>query len=140
MELQVSERPMSIVKMHNKKAGVTYVYESTSYWDKEKQQPRNKRKLIGKIDPETGEIVPTGKPGRKSASVAEPAEAANPFVSQRKIDCSNDRYENLLASLSEKDGEIAELKKKVKILEMRCSNYESWMNRIRFILDEQKEG
>lgn len=67
---------MSIVKMHNKKAGVTYVYESTSYWDKEKQQPRNKRKLIGKIDPETGEIVPTGKPGRKSASAAKPAEAA----------------------------------------------------------------
>ena len=131
---------MSIVKMHNKKAGVTYVYESTSYWDKEKQQPRNKRKLIGKIDPETGEIVPTGKPGRKSASAAEPAEAANPFVSQTRIDCSNDRYENLLASLSEKDGEIAELKKKVKTLEMRCSNYESWMNRIRFILDEQKEG
>ena len=140
MELQVSERPMSIVKMHNKKAGVTYVYESTSYWDKEKQQPRNKRKLIGKIDPETGEIVPTGKPGRKSASAAEPAEAANPFVSQTRIDCSNDRYENLLASLSEKDGEITELKKKVKTLEMRCSNYESWMNRIRFILDEQKEG
>lgn len=131
---------MSIVKMHNKKAGVTYVYESTSYWDKEKQQPRNKRKLIGKIDPETGEIVPTGKPGRKSASAAEPAEAANPFVSQTRIDCSDDRYENLLASLSEKDGEIAELKKKVKTLEMRCSNYESWMNRIRFILDEQKDG
>ena len=131
---------MSIVKMHNKKAGVTYVYESTSYWDKEKQQPRNKRKLIGKIDPETGEIVPTGKPGRKSASAAEPAEAAPLIVSQTRIDCSNDRYENLLASLSEKDGEIAELKKKVKTLEMRCSNYESWMNRIRFILDEQKDG
>ena len=140
MELQVSERPMSIVKMHNKKAGVTYVYESTSYWDKEKQQPRNKRKLIGKIDPETGEIVPTGKPGRKSASAAKPAEAAPPIVSQTRIDCSDDRYDSLLASLSEKDGEIAELKKKVKTLEMRCSNYESWMNRIRFILDEQKDG
>ena len=69
-----------------------------------------------------------------------PVEAAPPIVSQTKIDCSDDRYENLLASLSEKDGEIAELKKKVKTLEMRCSNYESWMNRIRFILDEQKDG
>lgn len=117
---------MSIVKMHNKKAGVTYVYESTSYWDKEKQQPRNKRKLIGKIDPETGEIVPTGKPGRKSASAAKPAEAAPPIVSQTKIDRSDERYENLLAILSEKDGEIAELKKKIKTLEMRCSNYESY--------------
>ncbi len=50
---------MSLVKLTNKKTGITYVYESESYWDKEKKQPRNKRKLIGKIDPQTGEIVPT---------------------------------------------------------------------------------
>jgi len=48
---------MSIVKVRNKKNGVTYVYESTSYWDKEKQQPRNRRVCIGKIDPESGEIL-----------------------------------------------------------------------------------
>lgn len=40
---------MSQVKVTNKKSGITYVYESESYWDKEKKQPRNKRKLIGKI-------------------------------------------------------------------------------------------
>jgi hypothetical protein len=50
---------MSLVKAKNKKSGITYVYESESYWDKEKKQPRNKRKLIGKIDDQTGEIVPT---------------------------------------------------------------------------------
>ena len=48
----------SIIKKLNKKTGVTYVYESESYWDKEKKQPRSRRKLIGKIDEETGEIVP----------------------------------------------------------------------------------
>ena len=40
------------------KNGITYVYESTSYWDSEKKQPRSKRKLIGHIDPDTGELVP----------------------------------------------------------------------------------
>jgi len=40
------------------KNGITYVYESTSYWDSEKKQPRSKRKLIGHIDLETGELVP----------------------------------------------------------------------------------
>ncbi|MBQ9155998.1 MAG: hypothetical protein IJ137_04390 [Eubacterium sp.] len=55
---------MSIVKSTNKKTGITYVYESESYWDKEKKQPRNRRKLIGKLD-EAGNIVPTGKKGRK---------------------------------------------------------------------------
>ena len=55
----------SIIKKLNKKTGVTYVYESESYWDKEKKQPRSRRKLIGKIDEETGEIVPTGGRGRR---------------------------------------------------------------------------
>lgn len=29
---------MSIVKQTNKKTGITYVYESHSYWDPEKKQ------------------------------------------------------------------------------------------------------
>ena len=38
---------MAIVKQYDKRSGKTYVYESTSYWDKEKQQPRSKsRKAI----------------------------------------------------------------------------------------------
>ena len=36
--------------------------------DSEKKQSRSKRRLIGKIDKETGEIVPTGKRGRKKSS------------------------------------------------------------------------
>ena len=36
-----------------------YVYEATSYYDKEKRQARQKRKIIGKRDPETNEIIPT---------------------------------------------------------------------------------
>lgn len=56
---------MSIVKNKDKRTGITYVYESESYWDKEKQQPRARRKLIGKIDEQTGEIVPTDGRGRK---------------------------------------------------------------------------
>jgi hypothetical protein len=55
---------MAIVKSKNKKTGITYVYESESYWDPEKKQPRNHRKLIGKID-DDGNIIPTGSRGRK---------------------------------------------------------------------------
>ena len=57
---------MAIIKKYNKENGTTYVYDSVSYWDKEKQQPRSKRKLIGKLDPVTGEIIPTGGRGRKA--------------------------------------------------------------------------
>jgi len=53
---------MSISKSYNKQNGVTYVYEVLeNHWDKEKKRPQSKRKLIGKIDPDTGEIVPTSR-------------------------------------------------------------------------------
>lgn len=50
---------MGIIYYTNKKTGITYAYENKAYWDKTKKQSRSKRKLIGKVDPVTGEIVPT---------------------------------------------------------------------------------
>lgn len=41
--------------------GTTYVYENISYWDKEAKKTRHRRKCIGKIDPDTKQIVSTGK-------------------------------------------------------------------------------
>jgi len=51
----------AIVYQTNKKTGVTYAYESISYWDKDKQQSRARRTCIGRVDPETKKIVPTRK-------------------------------------------------------------------------------
>jgi len=54
----------NIVYQQNKKSGVIYAYDNRPYWDPEKKQSRAKRKLLGKIDPLTGNIVPTR--GRKA--------------------------------------------------------------------------
>ena len=51
----------AIVYQNNKKTGITYAYESISYWDKDKQQSRARRKCIGRVDPETQELIPTRK-------------------------------------------------------------------------------
>ena len=87
---------MSISKSYNKQNGVTYVYEVIeNYLDKEKKQSRSKRKLIGKIDPVTGEIVPTSSRGRP-----------------KKSDDSADYkvlYEKTQKELAAKDKRIAEL-------------------------------
>lgn len=128
------ETMASIVKMHNKKSGVTYVYESESYWDKEKQQPRNRRKLIGKLDPETGKVVPTEKKGRRSASaetVAEPVPAPN--TEAGSVDAGQS------ALLKQKDDEIAALRKRVKMLESQCSCMEDIVRRIRSLTDAYSE-
>ena len=67
---------MAIINQLDKRSGITYVYESISYWDKEKQQPRAKRSLIGKRDPISGEIISTdgrGKRRNESFEVVPPA-------------------------------------------------------------------
>lgn len=68
---------MAIIKQYHKDTDTTYVYESTSYWDAEKQQSRSKRKLLGKLDPVTGDIIPTGSRGRKKKDMPETAEKEN---------------------------------------------------------------
>lgn len=49
----------NLAYQHNKKTGAVYVYSVQSYWDKEKKSPRNKQIYIGKLDPDTGEIIPS---------------------------------------------------------------------------------
>ena len=62
---------MGIVYQKNKQTGITYAYQNESYWDKKKQQSRAKRTLIGKLDPETGEIVPTRAYRKKDTETAD---------------------------------------------------------------------
>lgn len=62
---------MGIIKQFDKRTEITYVYESKAYWDKEKHQSRAKRTLIGKIDPETGEMIPTDGRHRKTEEPSE---------------------------------------------------------------------
>ena len=56
---------MGIINQHDKRTNITYVYQSTSYWDKTKKQPRAKRTLIGKRDPTTNQIIPTDQRNKK---------------------------------------------------------------------------
>lgn len=124
---------MPIVKMLNKKTGITYVYESESFWDKEKQQPRNRRKLIGKIDPDTGQIVPTGKSGRKASD--DEHDLLGQVVEKKTED--SPVQPNLISVLDERNEEISALKKKVRELESKCEHYEILIDRIRGILDNE---
>lgn len=63
---------MAIVYQKDKRSGLTYAYESIYHWDKEKKQSRCKRTLIGRVDKETGKIVPTDGRGRKNRTAALP--------------------------------------------------------------------
>ena len=72
---------MAIIKQFDKRSGITYVYDSKSYYDKEKKCSKAKRTLIGKLDPETGEIIPTD--GRNKGAKSKP-DSSSPVVNRDK--------------------------------------------------------
>jgi transposase len=63
---------MAAVFQTDKRSGITYAYEATYWWDKEKRQSRSTRKLIGRVD-DKGNIVPTdGRRRRDNLTAKEP--------------------------------------------------------------------
>lgn len=98
------------------KNGTTYVYDNVSYWRKDIKQPRSKRKLIGKLDPDTGEIIPTSGRGRKrkvqpdSTTVAVTTASSAPKASGSGSQNSDDlryQYEECRRQLLETQAELA---------------------------------
>ena len=74
---------MSSLIYCNNPNGITYVYENVSYWDKETKTTKHKRKSIGHVDPQSGEIVPNRKKGdaaKKRAALQESAELPHCYV------------------------------------------------------------
>lgn len=111
---------MSLVKLKDKRTGTTYVYESESYWDKEKKQPRSRRKLIGKLDEETGEIIPTGKSGRKKSSKKEAEENGSPKPVTEHIKTIAEKEEQIQALKAENQALLDQKQDILKMLEALC--------------------
>lgn len=94
---------MAIVKYKNQ-SGVTYAYESISEWDPVKKQSRPKRKYLGRVDPETGEIISTaGKRGRPKKKGS---------IQDTKATDYKTLFENTSAALEKSQADLKQLKKK----------------------------
>ena len=106
---------MAIVKYANQ-SGVVYAYESVSEWNPEKKQSRSKRKCIGRVDPDTGEIVPTsGKRGRPAvkkagAPTGDPGNTAT--VDRLKADFEEEKKKNLV--LAQENKKLKDILSKIK--------------------------
>ena len=122
---------MAIVKVHNKARNITYVYESVSYWDKELKQPRSHRKLIGRIDPVTGDVVPTGKRGKSDASAVTTPHSDTDY----KV-----LYEQALAAIAQKDTIIAGLRSQLAAAENDNRNFRRSMKKACDILIDTASG
>lgn len=107
---------MSITKSRDNRTGTVYVYESEAYWDKELKAPRNHKKLIGKLDEATGEIIPTGRRGRppKVKEGAAPADGAGQADYQKLYESCAENLRQKQQQILELNAEIAGLKKELK--------------------------
>ena len=125
---------MAIVKIHNKARGVTYVYESHSYWDKELKQPRSNRKLIGKVDPETGETVPTGKRGRRKGSTDQEHGKASHSVTSFTATLDQSTL------ITKKDAQIRDLKKQLADANKEIARYKRLVSKAALLLSGSEGG
>ena len=59
--------------IHKAANGTKYVYESISYWDKQKKAPRTKQVYLGKLDPDTNELIPKRVAPEKALDLCQPS-------------------------------------------------------------------
>ena len=119
---------MAIIKQYHKASDTTYVYESSSYWVPELGQSRSKRTLLGKLDPETGEIVPTGKRGRKKKqpSAEETASFKDQLSAVSESYMEQIRQQKL--TIQQQDIQIRDLSKRIIQLESTLSKVKAILN------------
>lgn len=89
---------MAIIKQFDKRSGITYVYDSKSHYDKEKKCSRAKRTLIGKIDPSTGEMIPTD--GRNKGAKSKPDSVSQEINKDKRIQELEDENRQLKLQIS----------------------------------------
>jgi hypothetical protein len=98
---------MAIIKQFDKRSGITYVYDSKSYYDKEKKCSRAKRTLIGKIDPDTGEMIPTD--GRNKGAKSKSKTPSPDIDKDKRIQELEDENRQLKLQISALKKELARL-------------------------------
>lgn len=110
----------TIVYQTNPANGVKYAYESISYWDKDKKAPRSKRKYLGRVDPETGEII-KGTRTRKGKA-APGTESSEEDILLRE-------------ELKKKDEQIASLRKELEEITARYDKTARILKEIRTLTE-----
>lgn len=108
---------MAIVKQRDSRSGITYVYESISWYDKETKNARSKRHLIGRWDEEKGIVIPTDGRCKRNKQI-KPKEVL--IKEQNAI--KNDEYELLYKQAVSK---IHALEDEIKILKQKISKLEN---------------
>lgn len=103
---------MACIVYHTDSGGRVYAYSSESYWDKEKHQPRSKRTYLGRVNPETGEII-KGRAGGKNYKPPK----SKPDGARNSGSEPNPEMQRLLQMVQSRDETISRLTQENKALQ-----------------------
>lgn len=101
---------MGIIYQTDKRSGITYAYENQSFWDPQLKRSKSKRKLIGRVDPETKELIPTDGRCKKRSPSYTPEK--DEYVMPKTMKELKSEVKRLLDENSKLKSEIKKLKKK----------------------------
>ena len=124
---------MAVVKYKGKN-NIYYAYESTAKWDPVLKQSRPIRKYLGRVDPNTGDIIETK--GKRSGRSASQNRGCSVGSAAELIDASPEGLISLQEEVVKLKTEVADLKdelgrasKKNQILQSVINNIEYQISR-----------
>lgn len=109
----------TIVYRENPSNGVRYAYSCTSVWDKEKKAPRTKRTYLGRVDPDSGEIIPPSSRKKSFTAASKEAEvaaqdSADMEDSSRRLAEKDKQIKSLQDELRESQAMVLQLRRKLE--------------------------
>ncbi len=128
-----------IVKSRNPKNGVVYVYECTSFWDADRHMSRSHRRCIGRVDPATGEVVPTGKSGRRRKDADATPVSVEPAAATTPSREAEERIARMEAEAKKLNDEIGQLKYQLKRLTTSFGQLEAALGKTGEIVAEIRD-
>ena len=109
-----------IVYITNKKTNTKYAYRSESYRDPITKQPKSRRTYLGRVDPETNEIVPKAEKGKRNRNPLE--KETTPVSGKESIQSKGINLNELRRQVELLQSQNNELKRKLERIDSSISN------------------
>jgi len=117
---------MSVTKSYNKNNNTYYAYDTQYEWDEVQQKRVQIKRCIGKFDAVPGDIIPTGKRGKKSTAPTYPKAEASKKQSgsdyRNEVDSLAVKLRDVSDSYESRGRELAEISAEMNNLLLREQN------------------
>lgn len=116
-----------VIYITNKKTNTKYAYRSESYRDPVTKQPKSRRTYLGRVDPDTNEIIPKAEKGKRNRNPIRQDVLSDP--QQHSLSSTGIDLNELLCQLEILQKQQDELKEKIEKMGVSISNIYSLVHK-----------